>query len=55
MGETSVAHLNKASMDNKLIDLALILSDRLPDVNLEDMLLKMRDFETWNSYIVHDE
>ena len=38
-----------------MIDLALILSDRLPDVNLEEMLLKMRDFETWNSYIVHDE
>ena len=39
-------------IDRKLIDLALIIIKELPELEPREVLSKMRDLETWKSFII---
>ena len=43
------------SMDEKLLELAFMLKDSMPELDLRSILKKMRDPTIWQCYILHDD
>ena len=42
-------------IDGKLIDLALVIVRELPEIEPREILNKMRDLETWKSFIITEK
>lgn len=43
-----------SAIDYRLVDLAILIAEELPRMNLVDVLSKVRDEATWKSYLVYD-